>query len=201
MSSEPFLTKLPNQVEDVAGRQFGKLTVLSFSHCDKGALWHCRCECGTEKLVKTSAMKSGGTKSCGCIRRENTLERARSTGFEAQWRRAVYAYVNNAKQRGITWDLTPEEALKIMRANCVYCGTEPSNDMFASARKTFGIKYNGIDRIENDLGYVPGNVTTCCKTCNLAKRSMNVTEFIAWANKVANYNHLTEVVISTELSE
>ena len=59
---------------ELAGRVFGRLTVLSYSHSNKrgGAVWNCRCECGTEKQVAASCLRHG-TQSCGCYRVEMNL--------------------------------------------------------------------------------------------------------------------------------
>lgn len=40
---------------------------------------------------------------------------------------------------------------------------------------------NGIDRVDNDKGYVPGNVSPCCWVCNIAKGTMSLDE---WAEMV-----------------
>ena len=39
--------------------------------------------------------------------------------------------------------------------------------------------YNGIDRKDNALGYVEGNVVSCCKFCQYAKRDLPYEEFVA----------------------
>lgn len=46
--------------------KFGRWQMLS----DKGRSRLCRCECGTERLVQASDLKSGKSKSCGCLSRE-----------------------------------------------------------------------------------------------------------------------------------
>lgn len=51
---------------DVIGVRFGRLTVEGKAD---GYKWKCRCDCGTEKDVDFYSLKSGDTKSCGCLRR------------------------------------------------------------------------------------------------------------------------------------
>lgn len=52
----------------LAGQQFGKLLVLNESKSvDSQMRWLCRCDCGTEKWLVASAIKSGNTRSCGCL--------------------------------------------------------------------------------------------------------------------------------------
>ena len=37
--------------------------------------WNCICECGKEKILSGKDVKSGNTKSCGCLEREKKIER------------------------------------------------------------------------------------------------------------------------------
>ena len=63
---------------DLTGQKFGRLTVVSKSkeHSTK-VKWLCKCDCGNEKLVSVigSNLKSGYTKSCGCLLKEKLFER------------------------------------------------------------------------------------------------------------------------------
>lgn len=56
-------------IKDLAGKKFGKLTVVRFAGTDERshAKWLCKCECGNEKTVTGSSLTSGNTKSCGCL--------------------------------------------------------------------------------------------------------------------------------------
>lgn len=57
---------------DLVGRRFGKLTVLRFAHFKNNyPYWHCKCDCGTEKIVYQHNLLSGTTSSCGCARSSN----------------------------------------------------------------------------------------------------------------------------------
>ncbi len=57
--------------EDLTGQQFGKLTVLRRSENNNHgrACWICRCACGNEVTVPAMRLKSGHTRSCGCLRK------------------------------------------------------------------------------------------------------------------------------------
>lgn len=54
---------------DLTGKRFGKLTVMERNGINKHrqALWKCACSCGNETVLSTSTLKSGNTKSCGCL--------------------------------------------------------------------------------------------------------------------------------------
>jgi hypothetical protein len=52
---------------DLVGQRFGKLQVVSLSHSDhRGRCWKCKCDCGNDHVVCSSALTSGKTTSCGC---------------------------------------------------------------------------------------------------------------------------------------
>lgn len=57
---------------DLEGRRFGRLLVLKISEERVGGkvVWLCRCDCGTECLIRTNSLTSGRTQSCGCLSKE-----------------------------------------------------------------------------------------------------------------------------------
>ena len=59
------------------GTKFGRLTVmyLSDKKLNRGRVYHCLCDCGKECDVRAMTLKSGETKSCGCLSRELTSKR------------------------------------------------------------------------------------------------------------------------------
>ena len=61
---------------DYTGDVFGSLTVLKRAE-NKGqrAAWLCKCDCGNEVIVATHDLRTGHTKSCGCISHENPFYR------------------------------------------------------------------------------------------------------------------------------
>lgn len=62
--------------EDLTGQKFGRLTVISIAERKKGygVYWLCKCECGNETITSTGHLKSGHTKSCGCLQKERAKE-------------------------------------------------------------------------------------------------------------------------------
>lgn len=57
------------RLEDLTGKKFGLLTVVERSSGPnkKHTYWLCECECGTQRVVAAAHLKSGHTKSCGCL--------------------------------------------------------------------------------------------------------------------------------------
>lgn len=81
---------------DLTGRTFGRLTVLSRAENGKGgkSRWLCKCRCGNECIVHSSSLVSGNTRSCGCLRREESHNRSTTHGMSksplfAVWRAMV----------------------------------------------------------------------------------------------------------------
>lgn len=55
---------------DLTGATIGRLTVLKRDSSDKRVAWQCRCECGNTTVVRAELLRSGKTKSCGCLKRD-----------------------------------------------------------------------------------------------------------------------------------
>lgn len=87
-----------------------------------------------------------------------------------------------AARRGLAFELTADEFLAIAAQACRYCGAPPSNTIKRGKPSAF--TYNGVDRLDNALGYTLANAVPCCKTCNWAKQRMSVGEFTEWVGRV-----------------
>ena len=64
---------------DLTGQRFGRLLVLSRAPRTTSAhqaRWLCRCDCGATTTVISQGLRSGGTRSCGCLHREAAAARA-----------------------------------------------------------------------------------------------------------------------------
>lgn len=65
---------------DVTGMRFGKLTVLHVSHFNRKNrqyYWRCLCDCGRETVVQGCPLRTGKTRSCGCL----VIEKAKNRGY------------------------------------------------------------------------------------------------------------------------
>lgn len=67
---------------DLKEKVFGRLTVLEeVGVVNYQPIWKCRCECGNFTMVSSGALKSGGTKSCGCLKRELLVKKNTKHGM------------------------------------------------------------------------------------------------------------------------
>lgn len=105
---------------------------------------------------------------------------------ELGFRRVYSTYKHTAKKRGLPFLLSLAELSVLIKSPCYYCGELDSN---TSKRRSSIFKYNGIDRMNNDLGYYLENVVPCCETCNRAKLTMSMEEFYSWVDLVYTKYH------------
>ena len=68
---------------DLTGQKFNKLTVLGLGERNScGQIqWRCKCDCGSIILATTTYLKTGHTKSCGCLNRELASNRLKGKKF------------------------------------------------------------------------------------------------------------------------
>lgn len=70
---------IANKVYDLTGMKFGRWTILNRAGNDgqRAATWLCRCDCGTERVIRGYALRYGHTRSCGCLQSEQVAGRNR----------------------------------------------------------------------------------------------------------------------------
>lgn len=94
-----------------------------------------------------------------------------------------YRYSTDAQKRGYVFELTIDEFTMLTQSNCYYCGVPPSKSI-AYPGTNGEYQCNGIDRINNNLGYQINNCVSCCEQCNFAKRGKTQAEFLAWVERI-----------------
>lgn len=69
---------------DLMGKRFGRLVVLQRCGSQGGnAAWECLCDCGKTVIVKSNNLMHGTSKSCGCLEREQKVDRFTTHGLSA----------------------------------------------------------------------------------------------------------------------
>jgi hypothetical protein len=76
--------------QDLTGTKFGRLTCIRFIE-RRGAtidlyqyFWQCQCTCGKLTAVRSTALRSGHSQSCGCLRTEATILRNKYTAGQLE---------------------------------------------------------------------------------------------------------------------
>lgn len=80
-------------------------------------------------------------------------------------------YKQRSPKRGLEFSLTVDDFVSNVKENCYYCG-----DFYHGV---------GLDRVDNDKGYIKSNIVSCCQECNFMKRSLSLDVFIDKCNKIA----------------
>ena len=190
------------------GKKFGLLTVIrEVAKRGNGGsiLWECQCDCGNVALVVGTQLRAG-TKSCGCLR--HLPGRTRGAPGQAGLTTLYLSYKGGAKSRGLSFELTLDEFRRLTSSSCFYCGVKPSNKQYSyrkpiseEAREHTLYVFNGIDRIDNDIGYIFQNCVPCCEICNKAKHALTINEFLSWIARLVEYQSIQEVEEDEECLE
>jgi hypothetical protein len=89
-------------------------------------------------------------------------------------------YSKKAKERNLEYTLSLEEFTSLVTQKCYYC----NNLGTSSVGKYLKNRYCGIDRKDNNIGYILENCVACCKTCNFMKRTLGHDEFILQCQQI-----------------
>lgn len=164
---------------DETGNSYGKWEVVEYSciSTNREAMWLCKCsECGSMYKVRGSQLRTGRSTQCrSCADRGNRLLLG-----EASFNMLFLHYKNGAKRRGYLFEIPKERFRELTHQVCYYCGSGPAN---RCSKWDFNgdYVYNGLDRVDNDKGYVEGNIVPCCGECNKTKKgsiSIDIVEKI-----------------------
>jgi len=85
---------------DIIGKTFGRLKVLSFSHRHATHRYYeCACECGLTKMIRSSDLRYGKSKSCGCLSKDasrlrNTTHGLSGTRAHISWHAMIDRCIN-----------------------------------------------------------------------------------------------------------
>lgn len=169
---------LKKKIKQLGGSRFGRLLVQNSFEQRRiknkvKTFWYCKCDCGNEKWIDRSSLISKHTTSCGCYSKEM---RSRPNGAAAKTK--LYCrYRADAKRRKIDFNISESDFIKIALNKCVYCGRKDVS-YYQPKRCNGGIKYTGVDRKDNTLGYSADNCQSCCLDCNRAKWQLSEEKFL-----------------------
>lgn len=146
-------------VPELSGQVFGRWTVLKdYILTPRGERkWACRCVCGTERYVLERTLKSGGSLSCGCLRKEQAQK---SLAHDLAGKRfgnltVIQKIEKESTNRGLWWECKCD------------CGNicEVLGTLLVTGRKTHcGCKTVRNQALANIKGQVFGRLTALYPT-------------------------------------
>lgn len=164
---------------DITGQKFNRLTVIEYSHTKGNAYWKCCCECGNETVVVGTKLRSGHTKSCGCLLVESRKECRITHGM-------------SRSDEHNTWCWIKTRCYNVNSASYPYYGgrgiiicpewLESFDNFYKDMGPKPGPQYS-LDRIDNNGNYEPNN----CRWATQEEQANNKT-----SNVEVTYNGKTQ---------
>ena len=163
---------------DLTGKVFGRLAVVSDAGSNKHGkvMWLCECECGTQSVVCGSDLRTGHTKSCGCLSRDVASSGNYKHGMEGIPIYKVWAGMlqrcNNPKNK--RYKNYGGRGIKVCKRW----------DKFENFYADMDERPEGltIERIDNDGNYEPSN----CKWATRKENSRNTR-----TNRIIKYEGIS----------
>lgn len=156
---------------DLTNVVFGRLVAIERD----GIRWRCRCECGGFVNVRLTDLRRGSTKSCGCLRSENTTAMRTTHGLYHHPVRMVW--------KNMVARCTDPDHIEYRRYGArgiSVCDAWKSLKSFHEWAIAAGWKKGlQIDRIDNGGNYEPGNcrIVDCVTNANNRRNNHHLTAF------------------------
>ena len=162
---------------DLTGQRFGRLTVVSRAEntASGKVRWNCLCDCGAKTTNHSHLLKSGQSKSCGCLQKESVSKSNTKHGDSFN---NLYHVWRNMLDRV---NLQSREDYKHYGGRGItVCNDWYSYDTFKKWALSSGYAENlTLDRENNNKGYSPDN----CRWVTMKRQNNNRRN-----NRIIEYN-------------
>ncbi|HUU87312.1 MAG TPA: hypothetical protein VMX17_06125 [Candidatus Glassbacteria bacterium] len=154
---------------------FGKLKVIGFTLKKNRKKAVCKCECGGTITARPELLVKGTTHHCGCIKRGKWEGKISKT--------LLNKIKHNAKKRGLDFKIDLQYLWNVYEKQKGKCAFTDVPISFSET--TAGKRTASVDRINNKLGYITGNIQWVHKDINLMRNHLTINEFISLCKLVA----------------
>ena len=162
---------------NLIGNKYGRWTVIDRAENINGrTAWICKCECGTEKVIKIHDLRNKRTNSCGCLRKENTKSMFSKHGLSNH---RLFKIWTSMKTRCYNKNATNYERYG---ARGISICDEWNNDFMKFYNWSINNGYSDnltIDRVNNNGNYEPSN----CRWATVKEQNSNKRPYKSKRNK------------------
>lgn len=186
-------------IKNISGQTFERLTVIRFVGSSKyGPVWLCQCNCGSTINVCGKSLKSGNTRSCGCLQKETVTRTSTKHGLHGS---RVYQIWADMRRRCQTPSCGSYE--EYGRRGIKVCQRWERFVLFLEDMGHPPTDKHELDRVDNNGHYEPDNCRWATeKTQARNRRSNRILDFqgesmavVQWSEKLG----ISQSVINSRL--
>lgn len=170
------------------GEKFGRLIFLNeLGMINNKKYWRCECECGNIKKYDYYSIIKGYVKSCGCYHKDS-VKNYNWTGYKD----IPGSYWNSILKRpnsiNLEFNISIEYVWSIYEKQNRKCNLSNLPIEFGTKNNKIKTFQASLDRIDNNKGYIEGNVQWIVKEINYMKNKIDEKKFIYLCKKINTYN-------------
>lgn len=185
------------KIINIGGKRIGRLVVQDkYEKRGDKYYWLVKCDCGKEAWKSGESLRKGNTQSCGCWLIESRYVDKNHDRTDLMLGMLYKKLVSRHKKISNSPDvISYQQYKKIVFDRCYYCNSTGLSIIRDVRKEKKGrvfitenvLQINGVDRMDNALGYTRINSIACCKVCNVAKHVQDIRSFKKWV--ISIYNH------------
>lgn len=183
------------EIEELVGRRINYLTIIGDAP-KRGRTRYVTVQCDCGKIQESSlscvlGSKFKSCKKCGSARLGAYGESIISQGYFGNLRKG-------AKARSIDFDITKEEAQKLLAAQDCRCAYSGKSIKLATSERSKNAT-GSIDRKDSTAGYTPGNIQWVNKNINKMKMDFSENDFLYMIKTIYENRHLQDAIIESSI--
>jgi len=169
------------------GSRFGSVVIVDYAYHSGGRPYLIiQCDCGVRRSVSSSEVKRGNYQTCKLCDRSVRRNHWSWKGIGDMSSETYRQWLNSAKERGLEFTVDKEYVYSVfLRQNkkCAITGVDLTFGGVGNTGRTAS-----LDRIDNNSGYVHGNVQFIHRTINYMRADMDIGDFLSICKMVTDHS-------------